>query len=119
MDRIDYDKAKAFSTFVKARYGTAIISECHSNMTPASLRSDKKLREDSDQKSRFPSRLVETGWAGKWSHGILGFMKDRGLGSSKLAAPTTKPKKMISSLSLGNMMGCAGASAGYPQKSVR
>ena len=58
-------KAKAFDDFVKGRYGTPILAECHSDLTQASAESDKKSREDNDQTSRFPSRIVETGWAGK------------------------------------------------------
>jgi hypothetical protein len=61
----DADKAKAFIAFVKARHGATIVSECHSDMTQANSRSDKKMREDSDQQSKFPSKLIETGWAGK------------------------------------------------------
>src|SRR5947209_7569596 len=59
------DKAKAFNAFVKARYGNPILSECHSDMTEANSRSAKKMQEDSDQQSRFRSKLIETGWAGK------------------------------------------------------
>jgi len=59
------DKAKAFNDFVKGRYGTPILAECHSDLTQASAESDKKTREDSDQTSRYPSKLIETGWAGK------------------------------------------------------
>jgi hypothetical protein len=59
------DTANAFNAFVKGKYGTMIHSECHSDGTQADAASDKKTREDSDQQSRFPSKLIETGWNGK------------------------------------------------------
>jgi hypothetical protein len=61
----DVDMAKAFSAFVKAKYGVMIYSQCHSNGTKALGESAKKGREDSDQTSKYPSKLIETGWAGK------------------------------------------------------
>ena len=64
-DTKDADAAKAFSAFVKGKYGTAISARCHTDMTQASAASDKKMRVDSDQTSKFPSKLIETGWAGK------------------------------------------------------
>jgi hypothetical protein len=60
----DEDKAKAFGAFVKGKYGTTIMAECHTDLTLASAASDKKMREQNDQGSRFPSRIIETGWAG-------------------------------------------------------
>jgi hypothetical protein len=60
----DQEKAKAFNAFVKTKYGTTIYAECHSNMTQALGESAKKGREDSDQNSKFPSKLIETSWAG-------------------------------------------------------
>ena len=59
------DSANAFNAFVKGKYGTMIHSECHSNGTQADAASDKKIREDSDQQSKFPSKLIETNWNGK------------------------------------------------------
>jgi hypothetical protein len=59
------DTATAFDVFVKGKYGTVIHSECHSSGTEAAATSDKKIREDSDQQSKFPSKLIETGWNGK------------------------------------------------------
>jgi hypothetical protein len=58
------DKADAFINFVKGKYGTTIIAECHTDSTQASAESDKKIREDADQNSKFPSKLIETGWSG-------------------------------------------------------
>jgi len=58
-------KAKAFDAFVKGKYGVTISSRCQSDGTQASAASSKKIEEDSDQKSKFPSKLVETGWAGR------------------------------------------------------
>jgi len=58
------DKANAFNAFVKSKYGTMIFSECHIDLSQASANSDKKIREDSDQTSKFPSKLFETRWAG-------------------------------------------------------
>ena len=60
----DADAAKAFNAFVKGKYGATIFSECHTDLTQASATSDKKIRESSDQTSKFPSKLIETGWAG-------------------------------------------------------
>jgi hypothetical protein len=57
--------ATTFNAFVKTKYGATIHGECHSNGTRASAVSDKKIRESSDQDSKFPSKLIETGWAGK------------------------------------------------------
>ena len=57
-------KAKAFDAFVKAKYGTTISSRCQSDGSQANAASSKKIEEDSDQKSKFPSKLVETGWNG-------------------------------------------------------
>jgi hypothetical protein len=59
------DTANAFNAFVKGKYGTVIHSECHSAGTQAVAASDKKMREDGDQQSKFPSKLIETGWNGK------------------------------------------------------
>lgn len=61
----DVAMAKEFSAFVKAKYGVMIYSQCHSNGTRASGESAKKGWEDSDQKSKYPSKLIETGWARK------------------------------------------------------
>ncbi|HXZ67875.1 MAG TPA: hypothetical protein VEH07_04740, partial [Alphaproteobacteria bacterium] len=58
------DKAKAFIAFVQSKYGTGISAECHSSGTQASADSDKKIREDVDQTSKFPSKIIETGWMG-------------------------------------------------------
>jgi hypothetical protein len=58
------DTADAFSKFVKSKYGTTISAECHTDLTQANAESDKKIREDSDQNSKFPSKLIETGWSG-------------------------------------------------------
>ena len=57
--------AKEFSAFVKAKYGVMISAECHSDGSRSSGESDKKLREDNDQNSKYPSKLIETGWARK------------------------------------------------------
>jgi hypothetical protein len=57
--------ATMFNAFVKAKYGATIHAECHSNGTRASAVADKKMRESSNQDSKFPSKLIETGWAGK------------------------------------------------------
>lgn len=57
--------AKEFNAFVKAKSGVTIFSECHSNGSQASGESARKGRQDSDQNSKYPSKLVETGWAGK------------------------------------------------------
>jgi hypothetical protein len=59
------DTAIAFNAFVKGKYGTVIHSECHSDGTQADAASSKKIMEDSDQQSKFPSKLIETGWNGK------------------------------------------------------
>ncbi len=59
------DNEKAFDAFVKGKYGTMIHSECHSDGTQAVAAADKKAREDNDQQSKFPSKLIETGWNGK------------------------------------------------------
>ncbi len=59
------DKAKAFNAFVQGKYGVTIFSDCHMDLTQANSLSAKKITEDSDQKSKFPSKLIETGWAGK------------------------------------------------------
>src|SRR5215469_14671916 len=61
---VSREKEKAFSAYVKAKYGTMIIAACHLDMTQALGESAKKIREGSDQNSRFPSKLIETGWAG-------------------------------------------------------
>jgi hypothetical protein len=61
----DADKAKAFNALVSAKYHVKISSECHTDMTLASGTSDKKIREQSDQGSKYPSKLVETGWPAK------------------------------------------------------
>lgn len=61
----DENRAKAFNAFVKAKYGVLIFSECHADMTLANSQSAKKIREDSDQHSKYPSKLIETGWTGK------------------------------------------------------
>ena len=61
----DEDKAKAFNAFVKGTYNNIIFAECHTDLTQANSQSSKKIREDSDQYSKFPSKLIETGWAGK------------------------------------------------------
>ncbi|HSM94494.1 MAG TPA: hypothetical protein VLT91_00520 [Rhizomicrobium sp.] len=58
------DTAKLFNAFVQKKYGTTIFSECHSDLTLANSQSARKLTEDSDQHSRFPSKLIETGWTG-------------------------------------------------------
>ncbi|HLY04715.1 MAG TPA: hypothetical protein VKR31_03110 [Rhizomicrobium sp.] len=57
--------AKAFRAFVSSKYKKMISAECHRNATEAIADADKKIRENSDQKSRFPSKLIETGWTGK------------------------------------------------------
>ena len=59
------DTAIAFNAFVKSKYGTMIHGECHSDRTQEDAVSDKKSREDVDQKSKFPSKIIETGWNGK------------------------------------------------------
>ena len=59
------DTAKVFNAFIQKKYGKTIFSECHSDLTLANSRSAKKITEDSDQKSKFPSKLIETGWSGK------------------------------------------------------
>lgn len=59
------DKEKAFDAFVKGKYGTMIFANCFTDLTQANSQSSKKMREDSDQKSKFPSKLIETGWSGK------------------------------------------------------
>jgi hypothetical protein len=59
------DTANAFNAFVKGKYGTIIHSECHSDGSQADAASSKKIMEDSDQQSKFPSKLIETGWNGK------------------------------------------------------
>lgn len=59
------DKEKPFDAFVKAKYGTVIFANCFTDLTQANSQSSKKIREDSDQKSKFPSKLIETGWTGK------------------------------------------------------
>jgi hypothetical protein len=56
--------ALAFNAFVKARYGTMIHSECHRNGAQAIADADKKTRQGADQGSKFPSKIVETGWTG-------------------------------------------------------
>lgn len=61
----DADKATAFNAFVKGKYGKMIFSECHTDLTQANAQSDKKMREDNDQTSKYPSKLIETGWMGK------------------------------------------------------
>ena len=61
----DAARAKAFNAFIKAKYGVTIFAECHSDLTPALANSHKKIMEDSDQHSKFPSKLIETGWVGK------------------------------------------------------
>ena len=61
----DQDKAKAFNAFVEGKYHTLIFSECHTDLSVANSESAKKGREDSDQQSKFPSKLIETGWMGK------------------------------------------------------
>jgi hypothetical protein len=58
------DKALAFNAFVQRKYGTTVHTECHSDGSPALAASAKKITEDSDQKSKFPSKLIETGWKG-------------------------------------------------------
>lgn len=60
----DTDTAQAFSNFVKSKYGTAIFAECHTDLSQANAESAKKAREDADQNSKFPSKLIETGWSG-------------------------------------------------------
>jgi hypothetical protein len=60
----DKDEANAFKDFVKSKYGTPIFAECHTDLTQANAESDKKIREDADQNSKFPSKLIETGWSG-------------------------------------------------------
>jgi hypothetical protein len=61
----DEGKAQSFNAFVKSKYGVMIFSECHSDGTQAGSASSKKIRIDSDQQSHYPSKLIETGWAGK------------------------------------------------------
>ena len=61
----DAARPKAFNAFIQAKYGITIFSECHSDLTPALANSHKQAMEDSDQKSKFPSKLIETGWVGK------------------------------------------------------
>ena len=58
------DKEPAFNAFVQKKYGVMIHSECHRDGTPALAASAKKINEDADQKSKFPSKLIETGWGG-------------------------------------------------------
>jgi hypothetical protein len=58
------DKADAFSKFVKGKYGTTISAQCHRDSTQTNAESAKKITEDSDQNSKFPSKLIETGWSG-------------------------------------------------------
>ena len=57
-------EAKVFSAFVKSKYGVTISSQCHRDGSKASSDSAKKITEDSDQKSKYPSKLIETGWKG-------------------------------------------------------
>jgi hypothetical protein len=57
--------AKAFTAFVQGKYGHSPGTECHSNQTQAIADADKKQREDSNQTSKFPYKIVETGWMGK------------------------------------------------------
>ena len=57
--------ATAFTAFVMSKYGHSPGTECHSNQTLAIATADKKQRQDSDQTSKFPSKIIETGWAGK------------------------------------------------------
>jgi hypothetical protein len=59
------EKEKAFDAFIKAKYGTVIFAGCYGDGSQADSQSNKKIREDSDQKSQFPSKLIETGWTGK------------------------------------------------------
>jgi hypothetical protein len=59
------ESALAFNAFVKAKYGTMIHSECHRNGTQAIADADKKTRQAADQGSKFPNKIVETGWTGK------------------------------------------------------
>ncbi|MBS0360509.1 MAG: hypothetical protein JSR98_03945 [Proteobacteria bacterium] len=59
------DSQKAFNAFVQAKYGKAILSECHRNQTQAIADADKKQREASDQTSKYPSKIIETGWTGR------------------------------------------------------
>ena len=61
----DKDMANAFRDFVKGKYAIPIFAECHTDLTQANAESDKKIREDADQNSKFPSKLIETGWSGK------------------------------------------------------
>jgi hypothetical protein len=49
---------------VKSKYGVTISSQCHRDGSKASSDSAKKITEDSDQKSKYPSKLIETGWKG-------------------------------------------------------
>src|SRR5690242_727341 len=59
------DTPKLFNAFIQKTSGTTNFSECHSDRTMANSKSAKKLTENSDQKSKFPSKLIETGWSGK------------------------------------------------------
>ena len=59
------DKAKAFDAFIQGKYHVTIFSNCQRDQSQANAASSKKMEEDADQTSKFPSKLIETGWAGK------------------------------------------------------